>query len=165
MSILTFRAGVPQSDVSVCAARGQAAAYRGVGHAVEHFTARLRGKREHGSSICPSISSSIHVCVRWIGHLTSVVFSTPVSASHRRMVWSQDALHSSAPSHHSTEDTASLWPDRVMRGVCREGTDGYHNSRASQNNIYLSQFTSLVKSSKCWLKVLVFFHKQPNGSC
>ncbi len=49
--------------------------------------------------------------------LTIVLFCPPVSASHRRMVWSHDALHSSSASIQSTEDTASLWPETVMRGV------------------------------------------------
>lgn len=49
--------------------------------------------------------------------LTSVVFTSPVSASHKRTVWSQDALQTSSLSLQRTEDTASLCPDRVMRGV------------------------------------------------
>lgn len=38
----TFGAGVPESNVSVRAARGQPPTQRGVGDAVKHFTARLR---------------------------------------------------------------------------------------------------------------------------
>lgn len=33
------------------------------------------------------------------------------------MVWSHDALQTSSLSHHRTEDTASLCPDNVIRGV------------------------------------------------
>lgn len=51
-------------------------------------------------------------------YLTNVVFISPVSASHTRIVWSQDALQTSSVSLHSTEDTASLCPERVIRGVC-----------------------------------------------
>lgn len=50
--------------------------------------------------------------------LTSVVFIPPVSTSHTRMVWSHDALQTSSLSHHRTEETASLCPDNVIRGVC-----------------------------------------------
>lgn len=49
--------------------------------------------------------------------LTRVVFTAPVSTSHNRIVWSQDALQTSSLSIQRTEDTASLCPERVMRGV------------------------------------------------
>lgn len=49
--------------------------------------------------------------------LTRVVFTAPVSTSHKRIVWSQDALQTSSLSLQRTEDTASLCPERVMRGV------------------------------------------------
>lgn len=40
-----------------------------------------------------------------------------VVTSHMFIVWSHDALHTSFSLNHSTEETASLWPSRVMSGV------------------------------------------------
>lgn len=42
---------------------------------------------------------------------------SPVSASQSLMVWSHDALQISSASDHSTEEMASVWPERVARGV------------------------------------------------
>lgn len=43
-----------------------------------------------------------------------------VVTSHMFIVWSHDALHTSFSPIQSTDETASLWPSRVMRGVCSE---------------------------------------------
>jgi len=49
--------------------------------------------------------------------LTKVDLRSPVSASQNLIVWSHDALQISSASDHSTEETASVWPERVARGV------------------------------------------------
>lgn len=61
------------------------------------------------------------------GCLTSVVFISPVSTSHTRMVWSQEALQTSSLSLHRTEEMASLCPDNVIRGVCENIKTFYSN--------------------------------------
>lgn len=71
-----------------------------------------------------------------------MVFILPVSTSHRRMVWSQDALQTSSPSHQRTEDTASLCPDSVIRGVC---------IRAIRRAPRLRWTAEIIFSSHIWL--------------
>lgn len=67
----------------------------------------------HGS-FCLSWTSVKH---RKYSDLTKVDLRPPVSASQSLMVWSHDALQISSASDHSTEEMASVWPERVARGV------------------------------------------------
>lgn len=78
-----------------------------------------------------------------------------------RMVWSQDALQTSSLSHHRTDDTASLCPDNVIKGVCAQ-----ENKNSFCNDLFSSQSYSgcaltLVRPS-CW--VFCFFLGLSAGS-
>lgn len=42
----------------------------------------------------------------------------PISVSQSRRVWSHDAVHISDVSVHCTAEIASLWPFKVINGVC-----------------------------------------------
>lgn len=123
----TFGARVPQPNVSVWAPWGQALAQRRVGNAVKHLSARLWKRKNSSSNVVHEMKLKPtkffhrpHLEPRQVlpsVSLTRVVFTAPVSTSHNRIVWSQDALQTSSLSLQRTEDTASLCPERVMRGV------------------------------------------------
>lgn len=128
---VTFGARVPQSDVSIRAPWGQTSTQRRIGNTIKHFSACLWKKKQTAVQIKSKSWNSEKIkstkvfwrphlgplqVLRWV-FLTSVVFIAPVSTSHKRIVWSQDALQTSSLSHQRTEDTASLCPDKVMRGV------------------------------------------------
>lgn len=49
--------------------------------------------------------------------LTKVDLMPPISTSHILIVWSHEALHTSSESVQSTEETDSVWPERVVIGV------------------------------------------------
>lgn len=51
---------------------------------------------------------------------TRVCLLTPAERSQTRMTWSQPALQTVLWSIHSTQEMASVWPDKVINGVWRD---------------------------------------------
>lgn len=81
-----------------------------------------------------------------------------------RMVWSQDALQTSSLSHHRTDDTASLCPDNVIKGVCaQENKNSFCNDLVGlfSSQSYSGCALTLVRPS-CW--VFCFFLGLSAGS-